>query len=70
MKNTIQKSTMALLLVLATIFSNCTKEDTTPTCITCIATGVDEQFFEEEVCSDEEEQAFRLEHEGQNVSCQ
>lgn len=64
-------SLLAGVMLLFTCTNACQKkaEDAPPECRTCKAFGVD-GVNQKQVCSDQEEQAFRNENRGKEISCQ
>ena len=62
--------TAVVFLLFSVILTVSCKKETEKDCKTCKAFSVDGLVGEEEVCSDAEEQDFRSEFAGKEISCQ
>jgi hypothetical protein len=74
MKKTLKIASSLLLVAAAITVSQCAKkkEETPPppACKTCKATGgIDQGTIQKEVCTPEEEQAFRNANAGKTITC-
>ncbi len=58
-----------VFLVFSVILTTGCKKNTESDCKTCKAFGIDGLVGEEEVCSDAEEQDFRSEFAGKEITC-
>jgi hypothetical protein len=74
MKKIVKNVSFLLLVLISLTISQCSKkkEETPPSaCKTCkaLAAGPDQQTIQKEVCTPEEEQAFRNANPGKEITC-
>lgn len=70
MKKDFFKQTVFILIIILSVACS-KKNDTSENCKTCSALGgPDQQTITREICSEQEEQSFRSEFAGGEISCQ